>query len=245
MANVADGGAFAVTLAGFLTLPEPVISKTAAAATAVSWGALKFSSGLMRTYLEYVDPSDPDYGVVAAPRRTSGPHVVGGHKQVRRAANALSDNSVQLREVEFALFTALNRAQGAAQAGDDAARVRQLRAASRYGKETAALIAAGPALRRRLAAAFAAAHLSVAVSPRRVRLAQAKIARDGLPGQLVATAREFGAPDAWLEQYGSFLARARVRRTIDFRRLLRDRTLAARQLRAASAIRRQAQLLAP
>jgi hypothetical protein len=146
-------------------------------------------------------------------------------RHLAQAVNAVSDNAVQLISVADALFTAVNRAQGAAQAGDKAARIRQLRAAARYAGAAAKLIAAGPRLRGRLAQALRAEHRPWSFSRDDLTRGQQQIAQHGLPSPLVSALRGMGVNDAGIQQVTQQVVQQPVTSGVNVPRMLANRAL--------------------
>src|SRR5262249_53745919 len=103
------------------------------------------------------DPADPNYQTVAQPVAVTLPPLTGGpgvSQQVLDAANALQAAVGKSLSYQQALVPALNRATGAAEAGDAAARARQVQAAAQYGASAADALDTLIALRTQLKAAL-------------------------------------------------------------------------------------------
>jgi len=201
------------------TGPEPT-TKLALAACAAIAAAMKGGAAVGDLWFSYIDPFDANFRVVAEPVLRSEPQVSSAHvpRRLASAVNALSTNFVQSRDAMLALVTAINRAESARSSGDEASAIAQLKAAARFARLNASLIAARPGLRRRVAKVLG----RIVVTPRQVGLAGRAIRRRGLPAGLQKTFRSFGAPAAWVRtNYAGDVARVRGR--VDLRRLLLDK----------------------
>ncbi len=101
-------------------------------------------AGLTAAYYAYraADPPDPNFMVIVEPVIPAfTPVTVGnvGTQEAADAANALLDNLAQILGFEGAVLTSIERAQGAAEAGDDFFETEQLQAAALFSTQLADL----------------------------------------------------------------------------------------------------------
>jgi hypothetical protein len=139
---------------------------------------------------------DSSYSTVTQPSAPTLPLVVSGpgvSQQVADAANALMANLEQQIGYTDALNTAINRANGAAIAGDAAGQALQTNAAASFASQLAPYCAAEPALRSALQTALQVAGVSIAVAPTDVANFQSSVVVNGLPTTLAQTLTQLGA----------------------------------------------------
>ena len=233
--NVGNGIAVVIAYSAFA--PEPVISKAAVVPLALTAATAKLGGSLIGLAGAIVDPPDPNYRVIARTARIAGPHVRVGHgaaSTLAAAVNGLSDNAAQLRSVIAALVVATDRASGAAQAKDHAARVRQLKAAAQFARNAAKLIAAGPQLDLRLVHGLRAARVPLVFSPATVSGGVAQVAQSGLPHDVAAALRRFGISNAGIQEFTQEVAHQSVTGRVNLAVLLTSRTLAKQQQTTAN-----------
>jgi hypothetical protein len=157
-----------------------------------------------QTYADMAnDPSDPNFTTVAAPQPVTVPPIQagGGINQAGAAAfNALFSEQAQALGLGRAIGTAIDRAQGASDAGNSAFENLQLQAATQYTRQLGALGATEPALSASLRAALIAGGLAdqTATASDIGRL-QSDVASAGLPAGLVQALQQIGTTDAQLE----------------------------------------------
>jgi len=154
----------------------------------VSAGLGFYASYLGRRAVEYnnlaQDPPDYQFTTVAQPTTTvltltaDSP---GAAQPVLDAFNALFLNQAQFLAVADALNTALNRASGAAEAGDRTSQALQIRAVRQFSIQLAALQDAEPALRSNLQAALQAFGFTGSVTTNDAHSFQGNILANGLP----------------------------------------------------------------
>ena len=212
-------GAAATTIAFFgSVVPHPAVQL----GTKLGTGAVGLAIAVAKTISVYADPFDGDFRRIAEPQLGTGPQVLSppASPRLASAVNALSTNSVQLREVTLALLTALNRAQSARQRRDTAAQAAQLAAAERFARAARALFLQRPELRRQVAAALGR---NGVLNAGQIADGRRTINREGLPGDLESILAAFGAPPAWTEAYDDDVARSATgRRRVNARSLLTD-----------------------
>jgi hypothetical protein len=161
-----------------------------------------------------------------------------------RAVTALTQNALRLRATDAALMTAIDRATGAGKAGNEAARIRQLRAAARYARKVGALLAAGPRLRARLARALRAEHRHLSATHAQMAEAQHQIAAAGLPAKVIATLRQLGYSDNDVQQLARNASQQAIPgSTVSAARILRNPQLDAANRRVAKGFRAEAAAL--
>ncbi len=181
--------------------PELVVA-CAAGAVSVSAGSLINSVHFARLAR---DPADPNFREIAQPIN----HALaiqpiaptqGLTPQAAAALNAFLGNQGQIGALAEAILTAINRAQGAYEAGDTAWEFRQMDAAHQYAAQLATLLEAEPALRTGAAAAFAGIGAGGRITAADVAQYQTQIVREGLPATLRQALVERGADTGMLEE---------------------------------------------
>jgi hypothetical protein len=133
------------------------------------------------------DPADPDFKVVFTPVFVPVPAVGAPNRHLGgafRALNRLFAVQTRFAEAAVAFRVSLNRAEGAAAAGDGLWKVRQADASARYALEGFGLLQVLPALDAAVERAFVADGLQVTVTPQQFAAAQRAIAQHGLPPEL-------------------------------------------------------------
>lgn len=203
-------------------VPHPAIQL----GTKLGGGAIGLAVALGKAMSAYADPFDANYGQIAEPQLGPGPQVTSPPvpEGLASAVNALSTNSVQLREATLALLTALNRAQSAQQRGDGAAQAAQLLAVDRFAELARGLFAQRPALRRRVADALPA---DSTVGRAVIDATRRRINRQGLPDDQRAILAAFGAPSQWITDYGDSVAHSARNRRTSAKQLFTDNSLDA------------------
>lgn len=99
--------------------------------------------------LKEADPPDPNFKVIAQPVLPTIPQVSttrGFPDKDTDAVNALDNNMAHTVALEGAFLTSINRAQGAAEAGNAFWNAKQLQAARQYAAQAAELLEAQPRL---------------------------------------------------------------------------------------------------
>jgi hypothetical protein len=132
------------------------------------------------------------------------------------------------------LIVATDRASGAAQAKDQAARVRQLHAGAGFARTAAQLIAASPQLDLRLARALSAARFPLVFSAADLSRGRAHVAKSGLSRDVVAALRRFGISDSGIHEFTQEVARQSVTGRVNVAGLLASRSLALQQRTTAN-----------
>ena len=235
---VKDGG-------GLVTGPVKAITgKLNPYFTAVSTG-LAIGAFLDTVYAWNADPFDPNFTAVAVPEQRPAPSVSVGDPEAKRELNAFIGNYMRMDEITTALLTTENRASSATQAGNAPAHQLQVRAASQYLNDLAALTDANVSLQVKIAtllrrALHAAGVRRVSLSEAAIRAAQQRTGRDGLTGAELRLFSSLGASLAYASDWAGQQAHARVPSTLDLPGLLsspaaiRDGRNAAATLRADS-----------
>jgi len=198
---VEDG--LAIDAAGLVVAALPPPADAAAAAyEAVGTGMI-----LLGVHMENVamDPADPNYTQIAQPQTPPIPLFTtqsGLTSQEVTAFNSLLTNVQQANGLANAIFTSLNRASGAEEAGNGYWRVQQLLAAAKYESQLAPLLQAEPALFANVQAALKAAGVpSVIVTPDDVLNIEEQIADgQGLPTPIAQAASQLGVDSTTLQE---------------------------------------------
>ena len=152
------------------------------------------------------DPPDPNFRVIARPITPSlamQPVAASDGLSPRQASalNALLSNKEQCSGIAEAILVAINRAQGAHEAGDSGGEIRQMDAARSYALQLVALTRVQPALLAELSASAQEAGFPSAITADDIKQFQTEVSLNGLPVQLQQMLRELGASDADLETY--------------------------------------------
>lgn len=132
-----------------------------------------------------IDPPDPNFTVIAQPQIPVLPPIVAqpGITQAEAdALNALNTNNIKVIAFAQAAITSMNRAQGAADAGDGVSEASQFQAEQSYSATLDTLITAEPSLLANLQNAWTAAGVgSVTVSPFDVLISEINVIDNGFP----------------------------------------------------------------
>jgi len=194
-------------ICGLGLIPSPpsplaaICTGTASIGSGVTW---YLSAKLNELQL---DPSDPNFTVIAQPvfpAITLLTIPVGATQEEAGAINAF--NAYVLNEVRAAAFaaavqTAINRAQGAADAGNTFWETKQVNAANTFLGQLALLLNAQPALAAGLENALIAAGFPTAqITPSTVLSFEFSVAFNGLPAPILQTLDELGATQAEINQ---------------------------------------------
>ncbi|HKF54664.1 MAG TPA: post-COAP-1 domain-containing protein [Blastocatellia bacterium] len=185
-----------------LAIPDPSITKICAFGFGLSAGATWLLSGLLNQLA--LDPSDPNFTVIAQPVTPSFQQVVAGGSVTQAEAdsiNALLTNLTQAIGLAQATITSINRANGAADAGNSFWETQQLQAAAQYAQQLSSLLGAEPVLRANMVAALQAAGFD----PLQVTVSDALnfefgVASSGLPAFLIDDLTSLGADSAAISQ---------------------------------------------
>lgn len=146
-----------------------------------------------------LDPPDPNFILVSYPQPVQTLLSPPSSIQTQAEIDALSvfgKNSNQMVGLVQALVTAINRAQGASQAGDKFWETQQLNAASAFSIKLAALVDNDSSLRANLSSAFQGAGLNLSVTKTEVSDLQSLIAARGLSQDLVLLLEQQGLSSA-------------------------------------------------
>ena len=218
----------------------PVTVLTGASAALLKVGALLAKA-------KAKDPPDPNFAQIAKPQAPPSLHIAAGNgipDAVASAFNLLAQNEAQTVGLTNALLTSVNRAQGAARAGNAAAKRSQNAAAAQYAQEAASLDDARPGLRAALSREVKLARLQATLTPARFRSVQQAVARSGLPKAMVASLRAAGvAPDVVAQIARAIAAAKPPRTTLSFPNALASSDLDAADARDAGLLRAFAKLL--
>jgi len=143
------------------------------------------------------DPPDSNFKVIAQPITPSLPSITaqdGVPQELADAHNALMSNRLQIIGLSTALLTSIERAQGAANAGDASWETRQTEMAAQYASDVANLLSAQPALLANVEGAWESAGLpDLQFTTDDVRDFQAEVNANGLPASFQAVLSQLGA----------------------------------------------------
>jgi hypothetical protein len=149
------------------------------------------------------DPSDPNFTTVAPPQPPAidVQSAASGLTQAEADAfNAVATNASQALGLGRAIRTALDRAQGAADANNPALESLQLQAVTNYSMQLGAILSAEPALEMALGAALNSAGVSdVKVSQSNVLALEDDVSLSGLPDALSQALQRIGTTDAQIQ----------------------------------------------
>lgn len=148
------------------------------------------------------DPPDPDYKHLVRPVPFTLPRVHGGAgltTQEVQTANDLIGNDQRVLEEAVAAQASMDRAAGAAQAGDRVWIRRQDLAVVSFSQQVGAALVDQPRLLAKLEGALKEAGFRVHVTPDEVRAFQGSVAKEGLPGAMDATLTSAGFSEATIE----------------------------------------------
>lgn len=177
-----------------LAAPEPT-SKACAIIVGAAAALTAFSSAKIQRLA--LDPSDPNFMVIATPTIPSLPPLgvqPGVNPQAAAAYNALAQNEENMIGYGAVIYTCLNRAQGAADAGNSYWESQQMAAAARYENRLGALFGAEVSLRAGLLAALQVSGFQpVTPQPSDVLSFEQSVAASGLPQGIVGTLQQLGA----------------------------------------------------
>jgi hypothetical protein len=183
-----------------------------------------------------IDPNDPNFTEVPVPSFPKLPPIrpvpnTGLTASVADAANAVMANQAEAIGLLNALITALNRSDGAAEAGDKNAEKRQLKAARDFAKNLAKVFKNAAPLRSALASKWKGPDLDFSISTRKGLKLVDELMVNGSP-PLVDTLKKLGASqkdrDVILQRMIGELGK--VRNFPRFRELLKDRKLRAAEV---------------
>jgi hypothetical protein len=183
-------------------VPDPSITKICAFGS----GALAAVAGLASALFNRLalDPSDPNFTVIAQPVIPSLPLLVvqsGVMQPEADALNALLLNQEQVIGFTQAIITSINRAQGASDAGNAFWEAQQVQAANTYVGQLAFLLAAQPALMTNAQNALLTAGFpTVPISPATVFTVESDVLSNGLPVPLAQALTQLGADSAAIDQ---------------------------------------------
>jgi plastocyanin len=132
------------------------------------------------------DPIDPNFKAMFTPVFVPLPAVKAPAARfagVYQSLNRLFAAQTRFAEVVVALRVSLNRAEGAAAAGDQLWKVRQADASARYALEAYTLLTGLPRLDAAVESAFVADGLRLTFTPQQFAAAKAALVQHGLPQQ--------------------------------------------------------------
>src|SRR5215467_2278940 len=185
-----------------LAIPDPSITKICAIGFGLGAGATWLLSGLLNQLA--LDPSDPNFTVIAQPVTPSFQQVVAGGSVTQGEAdsiNALLTNLTQSIGLAQATITSINRANGAADAGNSFWETQQLQAAAQYAQQLSSLLGTQPVLRANMVAALQAANFApLHVSIFDALNFESNVSFSGLPAFLVNHLTSLGADAAAINQ---------------------------------------------
>lgn len=184
-----------------------------------------------------IDPNDPNYTEVPVPSFPKLPPIrpvpnTGLTASVADAANAVIANQAEAIGLLNALLTALNRCDGAAEAGDKNAEKRQLKAARDFAKRVAKVFKNAAPLRSALASKWKGPDLDFSISKRNGLKAVDELMINGFPPPFVDKLKKLGVNrkdrDVILQRMIGDLGK--VRNFPRFQELLKDRKLRAAEV---------------
>jgi hypothetical protein len=155
-AAIIKGGAGA-----FTSPPQKTLAYLVGGTSGVAWGAITTGIGQLElrlaTFLN--DPPDAAYRTVAVPHVPRTPDLPAGTSPVLRTVHALLVNAVTFRAVSSVVGTAINRATSAGQAGDVAAKDKQVLAATADLDRLARIISDNISVQRKVVVLLGRAHI--------------------------------------------------------------------------------------
>jgi hypothetical protein len=184
-----------------------------------------------------IDPNEPNFTEVPVPSFPKLPPIrpvpnTGLTASVADAANAVIANQAEAIGLLKALVTALNRSDGAAEAGDENAEKRQLNAAHDFAKRVAKVFKDAAPLRSALASKWIGSDFNFSISTRKGLKLCDELMINGFPPPFVDTLKKLGVNqkdrEALLQHMIGELGE--VRSFPSFRELLKDRKLRAAEV---------------
>jgi hypothetical protein len=142
-----------------------------------------------------IDPSDPNFTVIARPNIPSIPSLQPGNGLTGREAaafNNLTKIDAAIVGTAFAAITSANRAQGAKDANSAYWEQRQSQVTQNYAHQLGVLLDQEIDRRQRLYDALTAAGVTASVTPREIFAFEQKIAASGLPSDWIQGLTQFG-----------------------------------------------------
>jgi hypothetical protein len=186
------------------SLPHKAVCKAATGATAAGMGFLLW-------YLDRLssDPPDPHFMSIAQPIIPSFPPVTtqdGITQAEADTLNALFSNLAHAIGFADALLISIERAQGAANAGDTFWEEQQMEAAAQHAARLATFLNAQPALHINVQNAMQAAGFpSIPITPDDISNFQSGIAINGLPTSITEVLTQLGADSATIDEIRNLL----------------------------------------
>ena len=225
--------------------PEPA-TKGAGTGLALLGGAIALVGAVTDFVAELVDPFDPDFRQVSRPPPVHAPQLNPGPgvpRALAGAINRLARNAARINAYGTALATAFNRATSATKKDDLAARSRQLRAGAGFARSLAGYLDADPVLRRRVASAITAAHLSLQVRVARLPAIRRRLRR-GPPPELRRVLEQFGLSGREIRAATREIANVKLPSPLPrVSTMLRNKRIGAAEHGAAAGLRRVARAL--
>lgn len=155
-----------------------------------------------------IDPPDPNFTVIAQPQIPIVPPVVaqpGITQAMATALNALNTNNIKVIAFAQAAITSMNRAQGAADAGDGVDEAAQFQAEQSYSDTLDTLITAEPGLLADLQNAWVASGAgTVTVTPLDVLISELTVIENGLPPSVTQLLSQAGLDNSAIQLLTGF-----------------------------------------
>jgi hypothetical protein len=247
--SIATGvmGIVAITAAGLFGVALPILAPVAL----ITGGIVGFG---IANHLLAADPIDPNFSELPTPSFPKFPDIqpvpnTGLTASVAGAANAVMANQAKAIGLLNALITALNRSDGAREAGDKPAERRQLKAARDFARELAKVIRDSASFRRVLANKWRGPGLDFSISKQDALQARDEIIISGFPSPFLDALKRTRINrqdrDRALDRLTVELAKLQIGRT-GFRKLvtdlLRDPKLRAAEVGVALSLEQFSQL---
>lgn len=175
----------------YIIAASPECAATLVCTVAMTAQAEGYTELAIKTYLAALDPPDGNFHSIRQPKRFDLPFIAvqpGLSQGVANALNALNQNlSSQIGLLE-ALTIAINRAQGAAEAGNSVWENRQLQAAAEFAQQLAVAKTSEPQLRQTLSQALSGSAMnSVEVTAAQIIAFQQQLKASGFAPVLSGT----------------------------------------------------------
>ncbi len=172
-----------ISAAFYIIAATPECAATVLCSVAMAAQAEGYAELAIKTYLAALDPPDPHFHSIRQPKPFQLPLITvqpGMPQEAANALNALNQNlSVQIGLLD-ALTIAINRAQGANEAGDRASEILQLQAAADFAQQLATAKDAEPQLRQNLATVLSTSGMnSIAVTGAQIASFQQQLKTTG------------------------------------------------------------------
>ena len=201
----AEAAIAAICALGLIPNPSTPLAAICTGTAGVLSGTTWFLSGSLNQLA--LDPSDPNFTIIAQPMFASVTLLAvppGATQEETNAINAF--NALVLNEVRAAAFaqaiqTSVNRAQGAADAGNTFWEQQQVNAINTYIGQLSSLLGSEGTLLSGLQTALVAANFpSAVITPDTVLNFEFSVLFSGLPDSILQTLNQLGASPAQIDQ---------------------------------------------